>query len=94
MMEKMADMGIFKQLPFHSRTSQYGQLSRFNKVDTTYIRKFLEDQYNSIQQGEFAKEWEAVKENDLKELEDLKEAAFQSDISLAEDAVKANLQNR
>lgn len=91
MMEKMADVGIFKQLPFHSRTSQYGQLSRYQKVDTTYIRKFLEEQYESITNGAFAKEWETVKEHDLKELEDYKAEAFQSPISLAEEEVKKNL---
>lgn len=91
MMEKMADVGIFKQLPFHSRTSQYGQLSRYRKVDTTYIRKFLEEQYESISKGAFAREWEGVMSNGLKELEDYREDAFHSPISLAEEAVRKNL---
>lgn len=91
MMEKMADMGLFKQLPLHSRTSQYGQLSRFNKVDTTYIRSFLNEQYNSIQSGKFAEEWETVKGNDLKEFNELKENAFESNISIAEGEVKQRL---
>ena len=44
MMEKMADMGLFKQLPLHSRTSQYGQMSRFKMVDNTSMRQFIEEQ--------------------------------------------------
>lgn len=91
MMEKMADIGLFKQLPFHSRTSQYGQLSRFKKVDTTYIRKFLEEQYENIKSGGFAHEWEEVKNDNLKELDELRESAFASPISIAEANVKQNL---
>lgn len=91
MMEKMADVGLFKQLPMHSRTSQYGQLSRYNQVDKTYIREFLENQYDSISGGSFAEEWEKVKENDLAEYNELLNNAFESPISLAEEEVKKNL---
>lgn len=51
MMEKMADMGLFKQLPLHSRTSQYGQMSRFKMVDNTSMRAFIEEQYDRIVDG-------------------------------------------
>ncbi|NCB41125.1 MAG: ketol-acid reductoisomerase [Clostridia bacterium] len=94
MMEKMADVGLFKQLPMHSRTSQYGQLSRFGKVDTAPIRAFLEEQYENIVNGGFAKEWESVMKNGLKEYEILKEEAFNSEISLAEELVKENLSGK
>ena len=91
MMEKMADMGLFKQLPLHSRTSQYGQISRFKQTDPTYIRAFLEEQYNKIVAGEFAKEWETEMNNDLKHFEELKKEDFESPISIAETEVKKNL---
>lgn len=91
MMEKMAEVGLFKQLPMHSRTSQYGQLSRFGEVDTFPIRKFLEKQYDNIVNGSFAKEWEGDMKNGFKEYEKLKEQAFNNDISLAEAQVKGNL---
>lgn len=94
MMEKMAEVGLFKQLPMHSRTSQYGQLSRFGKVDTAPIRAFLEAQYENIVNGGFAKEWEQVMDNDLKEYEKLKDEAFNSAISLAEEKVKENLSGK
>lgn len=94
MMEKMAEVGLFKQLPMHSRTSQYGQLSRFGKVDTTPIRAFLEAQYENIVSGGFAKEWDGVMQNDFKEYEELKEKAFTSEISVAEALVKENLSGK
>ena len=94
MLEKMADVGLFKQLPMHSRTSQYGQLSRFGKVNTAPIRKFLEEQYDAITSGAFAEEWSAVLADDLKEYEELKEQAFHNAISLAEARVKANLSGK
>lgn len=94
MMEKMAEVGLFKQLPMHSRTSQYGQLSRFGKVDTAPIRAFLEAQYENIVNGGFAKEWDGVMKDDFKKYEELKQEAFNSEISLAEALVKENLSGK
>ena len=94
MMEKMAEVGLFKQLPMHSRTSQYGQLSRFGKVDIAPIRAFLEAQYENIANGGFAKEWDEEMKSGLKGYEELKEKAFNSDISLAEASVKENLSGK
>ena len=91
MMEKMADVGLFKQLPMHSRTSQYGQISRFKKVDNSAMRKFIEDQYNSIVDGSFAKEWEQIKENDMKEFNELWEEVDEMPISKVEAQVRKNL---
>ena len=53
----MVDLGLFKQLPLYSRTSQYGQMSRFKMVDNTSMRAFIEEQYDRIVDGSFAKEW-------------------------------------
>lgn len=91
MMEKMADVGLFKQLPMHSRTSQYGQMSRFGKVDTAPIRKFLEEQYEYIKSGKFAEEWDGVMKDDLKEFYALREQSFALPICVAEEEVKSRL---
>ena len=91
MMEKMADVGLFKQLPMHSRTSQYGQMSRFGKVDPAPVRKWLEEQYETITSGRFAEEWDGVMKDDLKEFYALREKAFSLPISKAEEEVKKNL---
>lgn len=91
MMEKMAEVGLFRQLPMHSRTSQYGQLSRYKQVDTSYIRAFLEKQYENITNGSFASEWDKVMKDDLKEYRQLLDEALKSPISKAEDRVKNSL---
>ena len=91
MMEKMADMGLFKQLPLHSRTSQYGQLSRFKMVDNSSMRKFIEEQYNNIVNGTFAKEWEEVKADGMKKFDELWAETEQLPISQVEAEVRKNL---
>lgn len=44
MFEKMAEMGLFKQMPLHSHTSQYGQMSRAKALDKSFLRMI---DYNS-----------------------------------------------
>jgi len=91
MMEKMADVGLFKQLPLHSNTSQYGQLTRFQTVDRNYIRSFIDKQYSAIDNHKFADEWHKEQEEGLTVLNELKEKAFSSNISLSESRVKEKL---
>lgn len=62
--KRMAEMGIIKQLPLHSKTSQYGQLTRLNRMLTNkeepnykQIKAFVEKQAEKIKNGEFAREW-------------------------------------
>lgn len=62
--KRMAEMGIIKQLPLHSMTSQYGQLTRLNQLLTSKgepnykkIKAFVERQAEKIKNGEFAREW-------------------------------------
>lgn len=85
MCEKMADLGIFKQLPLHSHTSQYGQLSRSKMVDRTFIRRMLDKCYFDIKSGNFNEEWKKEQKNGLRNFEALKKEAFESDISKAEE---------
>ncbi len=91
MMEKMAEVGLFKQLPMHSHTSQYGQLSRFQMVDKDYIRSFLKEGYEYIQSGAFAKEWKEEQEKGLPVFQQLVQDAFESDISRGEEKTKEKL---
>lgn len=87
-------MGLFKQLPLHSRTSQYGQLSRFKMVDNSSMRKFIEEQYNNIVNGTFAKEWEEVKADGMKKFDELWAETEQLPISQVEAEVRKNLSRR
>ena len=58
MMERVADTGIFDQLRLHSRTSQYGQTTRFEELDKAPIKAFLREALEErIKSGHFDKEW-------------------------------------
>jgi ketol-acid reductoisomerase len=85
MFEKFADMGLYRQMPLHSHTSQYGQLTRAEMLDKSFIRKTLEDAYAYLENGEFAREWKQEQENGLPEFKRLTEQALNSDISRLED---------
>ncbi|KXA92146.1 ketol-acid reductoisomerase [candidate division MSBL1 archaeon SCGC-AAA259E17] len=70
--EQMAKKGILGQLPLHSRTSQYGTLSRLDEIkegeteslDFDSIKKFMKKQMNKIDTGKFAREWSSEQEHD------------------------------
>jgi len=55
--KKMAEIGLIKQVDFHSQTSQYGAMSRgirFRKLPLkTPMKRILKE----IQEGEFTREW-------------------------------------
>lgn len=92
MMEKAAEVGFFRQLPFHSHTSQFGQLVGFNAVDPSTIRAFLKDRYDRIKNGAFAKEWDAEQQqNHLATLHQLENKALTSEFTKAEDRLKSRL---
>lgn len=88
MFEKMADDGLFKQFPYHSHTSQYGQLSRIEKLDKSFFRETLADAYKYIEDGEFAREWGMEQKNGLPDLKRLLDQAYNSTISNLEEKIK------
>jgi len=62
--KRMAEMGMIKQLPLHSPTSQYGQLTRghelMNKasgLNYKQIRAYAQEKVDEIKSGRFAREW-------------------------------------
>ncbi len=56
--KKMADVGLIKQVDFHSQTSQYGAMSRGIKFRKLPVKPVMESILKNIQNGEFTKEWE------------------------------------
>lgn len=56
--EKMARVGIVKQLEFHSHTSQYGALSRGVRYITLPLARKFRRSFREIISGSFAREWE------------------------------------
>jgi ketol-acid reductoisomerase len=60
--ERMADVGLVKQLKYHSRTSQYGQLSTMRQNDGKEIHeKFRRVLHDNILSGKFAEKWSNTK---------------------------------
>ncbi|MEM3858844.1 MAG: ketol-acid reductoisomerase [Candidatus Micrarchaeaceae archaeon] len=55
--ESMKNMGLFKQLKTHSRTSQYGQLTRGPKYIGEEIKNLIRKEAMDILNGKFATEW-------------------------------------
>ncbi len=53
------DIGLWDQLPLHSRTPQYGQevTSRLSSEDESALRKQLHGVIDNIRDGSFAKDW-------------------------------------
>jgi ketol-acid reductoisomerase len=56
--KKMADIGLIKQVDFHSQTSQYGAMSRGIRFRKLPLKDKMNKILNEIQNGEFTKEWE------------------------------------
>jgi len=56
--KKMADVGLIKQVDFHSQTSQYGAMSRGIRFRKLPLKDKMEQILKEIQDGDFTKEWE------------------------------------
>lgn len=53
-----AEVGLFKQMTLHSRTSQYGQVTARQRMDSTFIDEFIRSTlHDRIVSGAFAQEW-------------------------------------
>jgi ketol-acid reductoisomerase len=93
--EKMAEVGFYKQMPYHSHTSQYGQLSRAESLDKTFIRQTLEKAYTYIDEGDFAREWKREQDKGMPEYKRLLEKAWENEISKLENKlIGKNKNNR
>ena len=55
---KMANIGLVKQVNLHSHTSQYGAMSRGIKFRNLPLKDKMNDILHDIESGAFAKEWE------------------------------------
>ncbi len=58
-LDKVIDVGMIKQMNFHSQTSQYGQMSRGTKFRTVAgdIGAIQKKIFQEINNGDFASEW-------------------------------------
>ena len=60
--QAMAEHGFFDQSALHSRTSQYGGMTRSMALDREPIRQHLQKAMQEIKDGTFAREWAAERE--------------------------------
>jgi len=76
-LEKIAELGFFKQMDLHSHTSQYGSMSRSLNYMNPQTAAAMKQALEAIRSGAFAREWEAEKEaglpvfNQMRELREL-----------------------
>lgn len=92
-MEKMAEVGLVEQMRFHSRTSQYGTLSRGKVMMPDLFRHLLERVIDEIRDGTFAAEWDREHAAGSTRFETLKQAALKHPAIAAEASLHAHLES-
>lgn len=83
--KRMAEMGMTKQLPLHSPTSQYGQLTRGHEImnrefglSYKQIKTYAQEKVDEIKSGKFAREWELESQSGYKVLKKMYEESENS----------------
>ncbi|MGD8623625.1 MAG: SCP2 sterol-binding domain-containing protein, partial [Anaerolineae bacterium] len=74
-LSKIAEMGLIEQGTLHSRTSQYGSMSRGLRFALPGLRERMLQGLDEIRSGAFAREWAEEQATGSPTLEGLKEAA-------------------
>jgi putative sterol carrier protein len=74
-MSKIAELGLVEQAALHSRTSQYGSMSRGVRFVLPELRSRMREGLEEIRSGRFAEEWAAEQATGAPTLEILKETA-------------------
>ena len=86
---EMARVGFFKQMKFHSHTSQYGTLSRAQQIPfAPEIRAFLERALSGIRDGRFAEEWSREQAAGYPRFNELRDQAIAHPLNEAEERMR------
>jgi len=84
----MAEQGFFKQTKHHSTTSQYGTLTRSEKLLNDEVKAQARHNFvHDIQGGAFVEEWTKNNKEATKRMLELREKAFNHPMSIAEERV-------
>jgi ketol-acid reductoisomerase len=84
----MAQYGFFKQMKYHSTTSQYGTLTRAERLINDEMREQARHNLvHDIQGGAFVKEWSQDNASATKRLQEIWQKALEHPMSTAEDSV-------
>ena len=82
--EEAAKIGLFKQMPLHSTTSQYGTLSYGPRVMPDETKKIIKKVIKEIKTGVFAREWMMEQNMGYPVFRKLKQMAFEHPINEVE----------
>ena len=86
---EMADIGFFKQMTFHSQTSQYGNLSRSDWIlPAAPFKQRLSQALQSIRCGDFAREWAEEERNGYPKFNRLREDALRHPLNAVEENLR------
>jgi ketol-acid reductoisomerase len=88
------EMGLFEQLVVHSRTSQYGQLTRGQKIITEEMKNMMRKAIQKILDGSFAKEWFLEQESNYPMFNRLWKNIRECDLAKDEDRLYRALKRR
>ena len=84
----MAEMGFFKQMQYHSTTSQYGVLTRAESILNDEIKEQARHNFlHDIKGGAFVEEWTKNNAAATKRLKELWKKSLAHPMSVAEDRV-------
>jgi ketol-acid reductoisomerase len=92
-LEKIREVGMLKQMDFHSRTSQYGSMTRgarFLSLDGP-IKEKMSEVLEEIRSGAFAREWSEAQETAGTLLDKLRDARDQIPLAQWERETRAAL---
>lgn len=86
---EMARVGFFKQMRFHSQTSQYGTLSRARQIPfQPELRAFMERALAGIRDGRFVEEWRREQEAGYPTFKELRAQADAHPLNRAEEEMR------
>jgi len=86
--KEIVKTGFFKQLPLHSKTSQYGQLSRSPRLVTHATRRKMKKIIEEIRENSFAREWAAEQKRGYPKFNRLFKESQGHPINQAEENIK------
>jgi ketol-acid reductoisomerase len=87
-LQRMAEVGIFGQMGFHSPTSQYGTLTHMESALPPGLEGCMEAALAEIKDGSFAREWELEQGAGYPVFTRLKQAALQHPVNEVERSVR------
>lgn len=90
-MQAGVEVGMIKQMDFHSQTSQYGSMTRRPRFATGELKEKMRAVLEEIRSGKFSQEWTAEQKAGLPNFRQLKAKAMKSPLIELEEKVRKEL---